>query len=616
MSIPPRFLDEIRNRLRLSDVIGKRVKVTRAGREHKACCPFHNEKTPSFTINDDKQFYHCFGCGAHGDVIGFVMNHDNISFRDSVELLAAEAGLQVPKPDPMAQAKAEKQKDLYDLMDEATKWFQAALYQQENRDVLDYLINRGLTKNALEHFQIGFAPDDHQALRTHLKAHGYSDQQMIDAGVVKPSNKGRDPYVFFRGRVMFPVIDRRSKTVAYGGRTLPEHMVPPRQDGFTPPKYLNSSDTPLFDKGRMLYAEPFARQAAREGKPIIVTEGYMDVIACHQAGFEGAVAPMGTALTDEQILLLWKMCPDEQKTPILCFDGDSAGRKAASRSCERLLPMLKPGHSVRFAFMPEGEDPDTLIKSGGAEAFQKILKASIPMVDYLWAMHVGGREFKTPEERAGVIDSLQNQVSYIADKNVQSHYRHIINQKVSDTFFPKRDRYQQRGHSRSGGYSNQGNKPKLSVKPQTPMFQSRYIKALLAGVLNHPYIFDMIEEQFTDFDIPQQNFNLFRQAIVMALSHDPALDFDGLQQHLKDKGFGKEIRDILNETVYVHASFVRPGHDSEDVLHNWLAVWQSLQGHSVQEEIKADWKRVLQASNTDEEERIKTKVQSQISEST
>lgn len=612
MSIPPRFLDEIRSRLRLSDVIGKRVRVMRAGREYKACCPFHNEKTPSFTINDEKQFYHCFGCGAHGDVIGFVMNHDNISFRDSVEVLAAEAGLQVPKPDPQEQARSEKQKDLYDLMDEATKWFVAQLYQQENSDVLEYLTNRGLTKTSMEHFQIGFAPDDHQALRTHLKLAGYSDADMIAAGVVKPSNKGREPYVFFRGRVMFPVSDRRGKTVAYGGRTLPEHMVPPRRDGFTPPKYLNSSDTPLFDKGRCLYAESFARQAVRDGKPIVVTEGYMDVIACHQAGFDGAVAPMGTSLTEEQILLLWKMCPDEQKTPILCFDGDSAGQKAASRACERILPMLKPGHSVRFAFMPEGEDPDTLIKSGGAAAFQKILKSSVPLVDYLWGMHVGGREFKTPEERAGVIDVLQNQVNFIADKNVQSHYRHIINQKVSDTFFPKRGRYQKR----NDGYGVRGGRPIAAIKPKIPMFHSRYIKALLAGVLNHPYIFDVIEEKFTAFDIAQKNLNSLRQEIVMALSSDPELDIKGLQQHLHEKGFGKEMRDILNETVYVHASFVRPEHDSDEVVHSWLAIWQSLEGQNVQQEIKDDWKRVLKASNTGEEELIKAKIQSQISDGT
>ena len=325
MIIPPRFLDEIRNRLSLSDMIGKRIKVTRAGREFKACCPFHHEKTPSFTINDDKQFYHCFGCGAHGDVIGFTMRHGNLSFIDAVESLSAEAGLQMPKPDPEMVKKAQHAKGLHELLEATTNWFERNLHDSSNKKVLDYLLERGLKRETLSAFRVGYAPADRQVMRSYLKAEGFTDAQMIEAGVLRPAGKDGEPYAFFRERVMFPVSDRRGRSVAYGGRILPDHMRPPDRGDYKPAKYMNSSDTPLFDKGRMLYGESLARQSAGDGQNVIVTEGYMDVIACHQAGFKGAVAPMGTALTEEQVLSLWKMIPSDEKVPLLCFDGDEAG---------------------------------------------------------------------------------------------------------------------------------------------------------------------------------------------------------------------------------------------------------------------------------------------------
>ncbi|MDB2682994.1 DNA primase, partial [Alphaproteobacteria bacterium] len=397
MSIPPKFLDEIRSRVTVSEIVGRTVKLIKAGREHKGCCPFHHEKTPSFTVSDDKQFYHCFGCGAHGDVINFLQQNNNLSFIEAVEMLATQAGLQVPKSTPQEVEKAKKAKDLYDLMDAATKFFQTQLHSPQNQDVLDYVVKRGLGTTEQQNFHIGYAPQDRQALRKHLITLGYSDKDMIEAGVTKPSSKGGDPYAFFNDRVMFPVTDRRGRVIAFGGRALPEHMRPPNQSSFTPPKYINSGDTALFDKGRSLYAIAQARQASGEGKPIIVTEGYMDVIACHSAGFTGAVAPMGTALTEEQVTLLWKIIVDHEKVPILCFDGDNAGRKAAARSVERIMPLLSAGHSVRFAFLPDGKDPDDLLKESGAKGFQKVLDSAISLLDFLWHLHTAGRNLTTPE---------------------------------------------------------------------------------------------------------------------------------------------------------------------------------------------------------------------------
>ena len=336
MAFPPRFLDEIRARVSLSDVVGRRIKLIRAGREYKACCPFHHEKTPSFYVNDEKQFYHCFGCGAHGDVIRFITDHDNVPFRETVEMLAAEAGLDMPKEDPRAVQRAQKAKDLHEMMSEAAQWFMHQLHAQNNREVLTYAQDRGLSGAAAADFMIGYAPADGKALRTYLEGKGYAIKDMIEAGLFKPSRKGGEPYAFFRDRVIFPVADRRGRIVAFGGRILPEHIRPiDPNSSFKPPKYLNSSDTVLFDKSHTLYGADKARIAARNNKPLIVTEGYMDVIACHAAGFNGAVAPMGTALTEGQIQALWAMQMAEEKLPILCFDGDNAGRRAASRAVER-----------------------------------------------------------------------------------------------------------------------------------------------------------------------------------------------------------------------------------------------------------------------------------------
>jgi DNA primase len=332
MSFPPRLLDDIRARLTLSEVIGGRVKLMRAGREFKGLCPFHREKSPSFYVNDDKQFYHCFGCGAHGDVIGFAMRHDNLSFPDAVRDLAARAGLPVPETTREEIHAASITKDALALMETTTKWFADQLYAPKNRDVLAYLEGRGLTPETMANFRLGYAPDDERALVAHLTASGYTPDLMTQMGLIKIRDRDQSAYAFFRDRVMFPVMDRSGRVIAFGGRAMPEHMRPPTRGDYKPSKYLNSPETPLFHKGRTVYAIAHARTAAAAGDPIIVVEGYMDAIACHQAGLRGVVAPLGTALTDEQITLLWRLMPSHEKIIHLCFDGDDAGRRAAWRA--------------------------------------------------------------------------------------------------------------------------------------------------------------------------------------------------------------------------------------------------------------------------------------------
>ena len=624
MSIPPRFMDEIRNRLTLSEIIGRRLSIQRAGREFKACCPFHGEKTPSFTINDDKQFYHCFGCGAHGDVIGFVMQHDNLSFIDAVEMLSAEAGLEMPKPDPRAIEKAEKAKGLHELMDEATRFMQGQVTAKGNEEILEYLEGRGMNAEIRERFRIGYAPADGQAMRKALSVKGFTDAQMIEAGVLKKSTRGGDPYIFFRDRVMFPVTDRRGRVVAFGGRVLPEHIRPQTNPDYKPAKYINSSDTPLFDKGRMLYGESMARQAAREGHTLLVTEGYMDVIACHKYGFKGAVAPMGTALTEDQILSLWSMMVNEDKMPILCFDGDNAGRGAASRACERILPLLKPGKTVRFAFMPDGEDPDSLLRSLGVQGFKNVLQASLSLFDFLWATHTAGREFDTPESRAGLSKTLQKQVSSIADPEIQKFYNGLIRSKISESFF-KPYNQNNRNASNTGVQNYGGYKPKPNAMRLRPLVQKKNVisqKILLAAVLNNPAAYHNLEEEFGGFQIHDRKLDALRNAMIEKLDgHEPEhdqLDSKSLRNILESSGFEQETGDILCESVYVHAAFARidaiETMGEDHFQQSWLALYGAMQGQNLDEEVKAGWKSAFESSNETEENRLRTIVQGKGSE--
>ncbi len=602
MAIPPRFLSELRDRLTLSDIVGRRVKLTRAGmKEYKACCPFHHEKSPSFTVSDDKQFYHCFGCGAHGDAIGFVMQSSNLSFIEAVELLAADAGMQVPDQSPEEVETAKKQKDLHALLEDTCKWFERQLREPKNRDALDYMYGRGVTDELLAAFRIGFASADSNALWKHLGEKGYSDRQMAEAGVVLPSSRGGNPYGFFRERVIFPVSDRRGRIVAFGGRILPDHLRAPDRDGKKPPKYINSSDSPLFHKGRMLYGESHARQAAAEGKPLIVVEGYVDVMSCFSAGFRGAVAPLGTALTEEQILVLWKMIPAQQKNPVLCFDGDNAGRRAAARACERLLPLLAPDQSALIAFLPEGQDPDSLIRGQGGANFEKVIGNAMPLAEFIWLDNTGGRKFDTPEARAGLAKTLEEETLRIADRTVQQYYRQMFRDKLYKAFGPQ-------GFSgRQSAKNRPGNRPPVMAAPVgKPVFSAgtAHYERLLAAIINHPAIFEQVEEELGELHIPHERLDLLRQTLLTVLSTGQELDTASLEHHLMEQGFGSEVKSVLSPAVYTHAGFVRPGAAEKTVLDGWRETRKIMERDSLWKELMAAQKALAENFSKENEERL------------
>ncbi|MEY4271071.1 MAG: hypothetical protein RLZZ58_2287, partial [Pseudomonadota bacterium] len=368
MSLTPQWLDELRARTTLSALIGRSIKVTRAGREHKACCPFHNEKTPSFTINDEKGFYHCFGCGAHGDAIRWMTDQRGLSFMDAVKELAATAGMDVPAADPKAAQKQEAQKSLRDVTEASARWFASQLGGIDGSGAREYLARRRISAETQHAFGFGFAPDSRSQLKTALAK--YPTPMLVEAGMLIAVDD-KDPYDRFRGRLMIPIRDARGRVIAFGGRALEMTATGNSRGGGGDggPKYLNSPDTPLFDKGRTLYNLDRASPASRRTNRILVVEGYMDVVALAQAGIDDAVAPLGTALTETQIGMLWRMVP----VPVLCLDGDAAGQKAAIRAAMRALPLLRPGFSLAFVTLPAGQDPDDVVAKGGGAAMEALI---------------------------------------------------------------------------------------------------------------------------------------------------------------------------------------------------------------------------------------------------
>ncbi len=431
MSLPPGFLDELRTRLTLSDVVGRKVvwdrRKSQPGKgDLWAPCPFHHEKTASFHVDDKKGFYYCFGCHAKGDAISFVKDTENVGFMEAVEILAGEAGLQMPARDPRAKEKADRHSQLFEVMELAVSHFRLMLKTAAGAEARAYLAGRGLDEAAQERWGIGFAPDLWQGLWDHLKGKGVADDLILAAGLAKPSQKGGKPYDTFRGRIMFPIRDGKGRCIAFGGRAM---------DPNDSAKYLNSPETALFDKGRNLYNIGPARAASGKGKPLVVAEGYMDVIALSEAGFKATVAPLGTAITEDQLRLMWRISDE----PVIALDGDAAGQRAANRLISLALPMLQPGKSLRFSHMPAGMDPDDVLRSDqGVAQMEELLKSATPLVRKLWDSEVTEPpESYTPEQRAAVDKRLNGLIAQIPDGDVKRYYAEAIKQFRWEYFRPR-----------------------------------------------------------------------------------------------------------------------------------------------------------------------------------
>ncbi|GLV21300.1 DNA primase [Sphingobium sp. TomMM35A] len=525
MSLSPAFLDELRMRTSLSTLIGRTVKVQKAGREYKACCPFHNEKTPSFTINDEKGFYHCFGCGAHGDAIRWMTDQRGLPFMEAVKELAAAAGMDVPAPDPRAAKRAEQAKGLHDVMAAAQALFEEQLGGIEGAEAREYLKRRGISEATRRAFGFGFSADSKGKLKGALNEFG--EPMLIEAGLLIDPDGERDSYDRFRGRLMLPIRDIRGRVIAFGGRIL----------GAGEPKYLNSPDTPLFDKGRTLYNIDRASPASRQSGRVIVVEGYMDVIALAQAGFGEAVAPLGTALTEHQIERLWKMVD----VPLLCFDGDAAGQKAAIRAATRALPLLRPGMSLAFATLPSGQDPDDLIRAEGPGAMERVLDAAEPLVERLWAYEQKAAPLDTPEQRAALKQRLRAITDAIAHPDVRAHYVQIFRERYDTLFFARAAQAGGPRHQRGTG-SRQGwqRDRRGNWKPPLPPvgnearaigvsgMEQRLLRAVLASLLRHPEQIGLHREMLSALHIGDSALGELMRAMIAASFRQETVETEGL----------------------------------------------------------------------------------------
>ena len=536
MRFPPQFLDELRARLPVSEVAGRRVRLKRAGREWSGLSPFNQERTPSFFVNDQKGFFHDFSSGKHGDIFTFTMETEGVTFPEAVERLAALAGLPMPKMSPEAEAEDARRRSLHEIMAVTAKFFQAALNGREGARARGYLTGRSLDAAVQTRFGLGYAPAERFALKEHLGRQGIAVADMIAAGLVIDGTD-KLPYDRFRDRVMFPIADMSGRIVAFGGRALEKDV---------PAKYLNSPETPLFHKGATLYNGSEARKAAHRGAPVIAVEGYIDVIAMVTAGYDATVAPLGTALTAGQLDLLWKMADE----PVLCFDGDGAGRRAAGRAADIALPFIKPGKSLRFATLPEGQDPDDIVRSGGREAVGLVLDAAQPLSDMLWMREIETGGCHTPERRAGLEARLSELTGVIADETVRRYYRLDFRQRLRDLTAPapRRDfeaadpgaRFGRpgigRGQRYAGGRGANGTLRRgaggmaisgmAALGPSSPQLQASAIvrgsrhalpprEALILKIaLDHPWLLETEAEQLADLEFENGDADALRRAML------------------------------------------------------------------------------------------------------
>jgi DNA primase len=566
MAFPPGFLDELRGRLSLAGLVGKRVRLTRRGHEHAGLCPFHNEKTPSFYVVEDKGFFHCFGCGAHGDAVGFVMRAENLDFVEAVTRLAGEAGLAVPQSSPDERERARRRKTLLETLAAAAQFYETRLWSPAGTRAREYLAARGLDEATIRRFRLGWAGDDRHALAGALGG-DFPPALLLEAGLVRRPEGGGEAYDYFRGRVIFPIGDRAGRTIAFGGRTL----------GDGQPKYLNSPETPLFEKGRVLYGWSAARAAAggaanptgAGAAEIIVTEGYMDVIALSCAGFGGAVAPLGTALTEAQLGELWRLAPE----PVICFDGDAAGARAALRALNRALPLLRPGQSLRFAALPPGEDPDSLIRARGPSGFAEILAAAQPLSELLWRSALAQRPLDTPERRADLERRLMDEVARIEDRSVQAEYRRFLRDRLFAA--SRAARPAPRSAARASNprrFPRPGAPPPATLRegpPPPPRLPGRVQREILLHMLLvHPFLVAEASEDIAQLDVPEPELDALRRAILEAEVGQPGLDAEALRQHLADNGFAPSVDALVSSSVD-HAGFLGRASDPQSVRLGW-----------------------------------------------
>jgi DNA primase len=616
MRFTPQFLDELRARLPVSEVVGRRVKLRKQGREFIGLSPFNKEKSPSFTVNDQKGFFHDFSSGKHGDIFGFVMETEGVGFPEAVERLAQLAGVALPKVSHEDEQRDARRKTLHDVMELAAKFFEATLAGRTGAKARGYLADRALDPTTQLKFRLGYATNERFALKEHLGSHGIPVEDMVEAGLLVSGDDIPLPFDRFRDRVMFPITDLRGRVIAFGGRALEKDAQA---------KYLNSPETPLFHKGATLYNIASARQAAHDGAQIIVVEGYVDVIAMVTAGFAATVAPLGTALTEDQLALIWKMADE----PVLCFDGDNAGLRAAYRAVELAMPRLKPGKSLKFALLPQGQDPDDLVRSAGRDAVNDVIGAARPLAGMLWARETEGHTFDSPERRAALEARINEVTSGIADDSVRKYYRQDFNARLSQFFAPAqapRGNFQ-RGQGQAQNWRERGasnwqprngapqrpatggkNTPYVVVSQQlasSPLHRGNRTAVpkrealILQAALNYPWLLHDHLEEFASLEFRHADAERLKSALVDIAAHAAAADPEAVRAELTGRGL-VEVMERIGASITTQSVWgARPDAAPEDVL----VTWQQLvalhrQWHSLTKELK-DAEQALGQDNSE-----------------
>jgi DNA primase len=617
MRFTPEFLEEIRARLPVSEVVGKRVRLKKAGREWKGLSPFQQEKTPSFFVNDQKQAWFDFSSGKNGNIFDFVMETEGVGFVEAVERLAGIAGLALPAATPEAERHEQRRKTLYDVMELAAKFFADTLASRNGAKARGYLGDRGLTPATQLQFRLGYAPPDRFALKEHLGSHGIPTEDMVEAGLLIAGDDIPVPYDRFRDRVMFPITDLRGRVIAFGGRALEKDVAA---------KYLNSPETPLFHKGDNLYNLATARAAAHKGASLVVVEGYVDVIAMVTSGFAATVAPLGTALTENQLALLWKMADE----PILCFDGDKAGQKAAWRAADLALPHLKPGKSLRFALLPEGQDPDDLARAGGRVAIEEVISVARPLADVVWSREIEGGNFGTPERRAALEARIGELTNGIRDEVVRRYYREDLSDRINRAFAPESGRgFGGRGGRESvrnfapraaggGRFASRGGKgqwrgqgittavlsrgPYQPASPQlanSPLLRgqrsslSRREALILQCLINHPWLLHDHLEEVAALEMANSEAHKLRAGIIAAFANDhhhspdPSEQAEKMRADLERGGFSPLLQRVERAITTAAVWAALEGAARDDVLATWhQLVALHRQWHSLLRELK------------------------------
>lgn len=520
------FLDTLKAEVDLASLINRYVPLKKKGREYMACCPFHQEKTPSFTVNPQKGFYHCFGCGAHGSAFDFVMNVENLTFPEAVEKLAEHAGILVPRREttPEEREQFSLAEEVLKIHEYAASAFENSLETSFGEPARSYLTKRGLTQETVKKFRLGFSLSSRDSLYKKLLSEGFSQKAIHASGlIIFPDEGGRDPYDKFRGRLMFPIFNIKKQVIAFGGRLLEAGE----------PKYLNSPETVIFKKGFELYNLAFAKESPARKDPWVIVEGYMDAIALFQHGYETVVAPLGTALTENHVKKLWRFC----ETPILCFDGDKAGKRASFRAADRILPSLKPGCSLSFAFLPEGHDPDSFVGEQGVGAFRSLIgNKTHSLVEVVWEDILSTNAFQTPEEKARVKQRILEVTNVIEDGTIKTLYR----KDLEDRFF----KLQRRPVVGKGVFPTRGQRPN-----RTSFLKE---KILLALLIQCPPLLEHFEEKLVLLDLGDDALNSFKKTLLDYYYSGNPLEKTPMVNHLMGSSWSQLIEGLMDESILMH----------------------------------------------------------------